>query len=70
MEATQGINEFDTVYLDLHKPEMKCVNVPWKPEYTACMPYEVKVSSLDIIAHELINRRLINDAMYPAACAI
>jgi len=66
MEVTQGINEFDTVYPDFHKPELKCVNVPWEPEYMTCMPRGVKVSSLDIIIHELINRKLINEALFPA----
>jgi len=67
MDATQGNNEFDAVYPDFYKPEMKYANVPWEPEYMAYMPYEVKVNSLDIILHELINRRLINDAIFPAA---
>ena len=70
MEATQGINEFDTVYPDFHKPEMKHANVPWEPQYMAYMPSEVKVSSFEIIIHELINRSLINDALFLAAYTI
>jgi len=70
MEATQGINKFDTVYPDFQEPEIKYVNVPWKPEYMVYMPQEVKVSSFDIIIHELINRKLINDAIFLAACTI
>jgi len=70
MGVTQGINKFDTVYLDSHKPEMKYINEPWEPEYTVFVPHEARVSTLDIITHELINRRLINEALFPESYTI